>query len=141
MPDDDQLRHVVVRRLEHARHEAENDRGGKIRFGTGDTPEFSPTELFLVAIAGCTGLDVDFITSRRAEPERFEVTTTARKVRDEHGNHLVDLQVTFDLRFPEGPAGDEARTVLPEAIARSHDRLCTVSRTVELGEKIGVTRV
>ena len=29
--------------------------------------------------------------------------------------------------------GDAARAVLPDAVRRSHDRLCTVSRTIELG--------
>ncbi|HTY73588.1 MAG TPA: OsmC family protein [Actinomycetes bacterium] len=133
---DDDVRSVVVRRLEHAHHEAINVRGGRLRFGTGDTQDFSPTELLLVAIAGCTGLDVDFITTRRAEPEHFELAMSGRKVRDEGGNHLVDLTVTFDVRFPAGPDGDAARDALPIAIERSHERLCTVSRTVELGTPI-----
>jgi uncharacterized OsmC-like protein len=37
----------------------------------------------------------------------------------------------FRVRFPDGAAGDEARAVLPAAVKRSHDRLCTVTRTVE----------
>ena len=55
------------------------------------------------------------------------------KVRDEGGNRMEELSVTFRLRFPEGEGGDAARALLPEAVQRSHDRLCTVSRTVELG--------
>ena len=43
---------------------------------------------------------------------------------------MTNLRVTFDMRFPEGEAGDRAREVLPRAIAMSRDRLCTVSRTV-----------
>ena len=38
--------------------------------------------------------------------------------------------------FPHGEADDAARAVLPEAVRRSHDRLCTVSRTVELGTPV-----
>jgi len=38
--------------------------------------------------------------------------------------------------FPAGADGDAARAVLPDAIRKSHDRLCTVGRTVELGTPI-----
>ena len=40
--------------------------------------------------------------------------------------------MTFRVRFPDGPEGDAARALLPDAVHRSHDRWCTVSRTVEL---------
>ena len=78
----------------------------------------------------------DFLTSRRAEPESFEVLVDAEKVRDASGNHLTDLLVTFRISFPEGEAGDRARALLPDAVQKSHDRLCTVSRTIELGAPI-----
>jgi putative redox protein len=43
------------------------------------------------------------------------------------------------VRFPDGPAGDKARDALPRAAKMSHERLCTVSRTVQLGTPIGTT--
>ena len=49
---------------------------------------------------------------------------------------MGDLRVEFTVTFPEGEDGDQARERLPGAIARSHDRLCTVSRTVERGTPI-----
>jgi putative redox protein len=64
------------------------------------------------------------------------MTVSGDKLRDEVGNHLVNLTVTFDIRFPEGEDGDAARAVLPRAMEQSRDRLCTVSRTIELGEPI-----
>jgi len=48
--------------------------------------------------------------------------------------------VTFRLKFPDGEGGDAARALLPEAVQRSHDRLCTVSRTVQLGTAV-TTRI
>ncbi len=105
-------------------------------FGTGGDEEFTPTELLLTAIGGCTAIDVDILTSRRAEPESFEIVVDADKVRDEGGNHLANVQVTYRITFPAGAAGDEARAVLPEAVRRSHERLCTVGRTVELATPI-----
>jgi uncharacterized OsmC-like protein len=60
----------------------------------------------------------------------------ADKARDAGGNHLTDLQVTFRIAFPAGEQGEAARELLPDAVRKSHERLCTVSRTVELGTPI-----
>ena len=111
---------------------AVNDRGGRIVLGTGGGADFTPVELLMIAIAGCTAIDVDILTSRRAEPDKFEIAVDADKVRDDAGIHLENIEVTYRLSFPAGDAGDQARAILPDAVQRSHDRLCTVSRTVEL---------
>jgi putative redox protein len=129
-------RHVAVERIDNGRFRIGNDRGGKITIGTGGDADFTPTELLLAAIGGCTAIDVDIFTSRRSEPDRFEIAVDATKVRDGGGNRLTDIEVTFDLAFPEGADGDAARTVLPDAVQKSHDRLCTVGRTVELSTPI-----
>jgi uncharacterized OsmC-like protein len=132
----DEKRVVTLRRTAKGQFTATNARGGQIELAFGEPPEFTPVELLLVAIAGCTSLDVDFITAKRAEAESFEVRAEADKVRDEHGNHLQNITVTLSVTFPDGEAGDAARESLPLALARSHDRLCTVSRTIELGTPI-----
>jgi putative redox protein len=129
-------RSLSVERVAPGRFAAVNDRGGRIMFGTGGNEEFTPTELLLIAIGGCTAIDVDILTSRRAEPESFQIVVDADKVRDEGGNRLANVQVTYRIRFPEGPQGDAAREVLPLAVSKSHDRLCTVGRTVELATPI-----
>jgi putative redox protein len=114
-----------------------NARGGTITVGTADTTDFSPVELLLVSIGACTAIDVDILTSRRAEPDSFTLAVDAEKLRDEKGrNYLTDITVTFRIRFPEGEDGDKARALLPDAVKQSHDRLCTVSRTVELGTPV-----
>ena len=129
-----------LERIENSRYTAINERGGTITVASGDGTDFTPVELLLVAIGGCTGVDVDLLTSRRAEPDSFEIVVEAEKIRDVAGNHLADLQVTFRITFPDGEQGDKAREVLPDAVRKSHDRLCTVSRTVELGTPIA-TRI
>lgn len=115
---------------------ATNARGGTLRMGTGESEDFTPVELLLAAIAGCSAVDVDLLTARRAEPVEFDVSAAGVKVRDEQGNHLNDIEVVFSVRFPDGEAGDDARTMLPRAVELSRDRLCTVSRTVALGTEI-----
>jgi putative redox protein len=136
MTTDSAHRGVRLERIENSRYIATNDRGGQISIGKGEGTDFTPVDLLLAGIGGCTAIDVDILTSRRAEPEAFEVLVDAEKVRDAAGNHLTDIVVTFRIRFPEGEAGDKARALLPDAVKKSHERLCTVSRTVELGTPI-----
>ena len=133
MATDSAHRSVSIERVSAGRFTARNDRGGQIAFGTGGGAGFTPVELLLAALGGCTAIDVDILTSRRAEPETFGVDVGADKVRDSAGNHLADIEVTFRVVFPAGEAGDAARTVLPDAVRQSHGRLCMVSRTIELG--------
>ena len=125
-------RAVIVQRVANGRFTVTNDRGGQIAFGTGDGTDFTPTELLLIALGGCTAIDVDILTSRRAEPESFEIEVDADKVRDDGGNHLANIEITYRISFPPGADGDKARAILPDAVRQSHDRLCTVGRTVEM---------
>lgn len=132
MPSD-ATRSVTVDRTGPTTFVATNARGGTITFGAGgESSDFTPVELLLAAVAGCSGIDVDLLTSRLAQPESFTLTASAEKLRDEQGNHLGPVTVGVDVTFPQGAAGDAARTRLPDAVAKSRDRLCTVSRTVLL---------
>lgn len=124
---------VRIERDGDGTYTAHNGRGAVLRMA-GDN--FSPVELLLAAIGGCTSIDVDILTTRRAEPESFEVRAGGNRVRDADGNRLTDIEVTFLIKFPEGKDGDVARAVLPDVIKKSHDHLCTVVRTVENGTPI-----
>lgn len=129
-------RRVELTKIGEGRFKATNARGGVLPVGSGDDPDFTPVELLLAAIAGCSAIDVDLITRKRADATTFDLVASGEKVRDEQGNHLVDLRLTFEVRFPEGEDGDRAREALPRSIAQSRDRLCTVGRTVQLGAPI-----
>lgn len=134
---DDTLRSIEMTRLEKGRYAATNSRGGRLVVGQGgEGEEFSPVELLLVAIAGCSAIDVDFILAKRAEPNRLDVRMSGDKIRDEHGNRLTNLLLTFDVDLPDDEGGRAAYDVLPRAVQQSHDRLCTVSRTVEIGTPV-----
>ena len=137
---EDTHRQVSLARIANSKYAVTNERGGQITIGTGDGTDFTPVELMLVAIGGCTAVDVDILTSRRAEPSSFTVDVGAEKTRDAGGNRLTDITVTFRVVFPDGEGGDKARALLPDAVKKSHERLCTVSRTVELGTPVA-TRI
>jgi uncharacterized OsmC-like protein len=130
----DSYRSVRIDRVSTGKYVVRNARGGTLPVGGDD---FTPVELLLAAIGACTATDTDVVTSRRAEPTGFTVTVSGDKVSDrETGNRMTNLSVTFDVTFPDGPAGDEARALLPRTVKLSHDKLCTVSRTVELGTEV-----
>lgn len=136
---DNALRSVSIERAGPGRFTATNVRGGTVTFGTGSDEDFTPVELLLAALGGCTAVDVEAATTRHAEPTAFTITASGDKVEDEGGNRMTDLAVTFHVTFPEGPEGDRPRAILPRAVKSSHDRLCTVSRTVEAGTPVTAT--
>jgi len=132
------LRFIDMEKIGEGRYKAVNRRGGVLPVSSGDDPDFSPVELLLTALAGCVAIDVDLITGKRAHAEPFRVRCEGDKVRDEQGNHMTNLKITLDLTFPEGEAGDAARAVLPRTMEQVRDRLCTVSRTVAIGEYVEI---
>jgi uncharacterized OsmC-like protein len=107
-----------------------------VSIGPGEDPDFTPVELLLAALVGCGAADLDYIAGKRAPFETFLARAEGHKVRDEQGSHLVQLKVTFDVTFPAGEGGDAAREVLPRTLQQIQDRLCTVGRTVSLGEPV-----
>jgi uncharacterized OsmC-like protein len=135
----DTHRRVSIARDAAGKYTVTSERGGTIPVGTGADGEFTPVELLLAALGACTAIDVDVLTSRRAEPTAFTVEVGAEKIRDAAGSRLTDIAVTFHVSFPEGEGGDAARELLPGAVRRSHDSLCTVSKTVELGTPVTST--
>lgn len=133
-------RSINLTRQSQGAYVATNRRGGTLNVGIGENADFTPVELLLVAIAGCSAVDVDFLTSRRSEPDEFTVTASGDKMSSRSvGGYLDNLDVEFTVTFPEGEAGDKARKILPETITKSRDRLCTVSRTVARGTYVEMT--
>ena len=134
-PHRDSLRSVSLARVGPGAFRITNAAGGTLDVGVSDT-DFSPVELLLAALAGCAAINVEELTGRRAEPSRFEVVAEGDKVRDETGGRMENLRLLFDTVFPEGEGGDAARASLPRFLQQTHDRICTVSRTVGLGSDV-----
>ena len=72
-------RQVTVQRLSPGRFAAVNQRGGTVSFGRGEDADFTPTELLLAAIGGCTAIDVDILTS--AAPNRLRSRSSSAPTR------------------------------------------------------------
>ncbi|THE18578.1 OsmC family peroxiredoxin [Kocuria rosea] len=136
-PQDPTLRSIELTRTATGRYTARNTAGAEIAFGQGENL-LSPVELLLAAIAGCSSIDVDTVTSRSSEPSQFRVKATGHKVAEHHGaNHLERLQLSFHLSFPDDAGGRKAAGLVDRLVALSHDKYCTVSRTVERGTPVG----
>jgi len=114
-----------------SRYTARNARGTSLTIGDGSSDDFTPVELLLVALAGCTSITVDPLVSRRAEATSFKVHARADKVRDpDLGSVLKDILLTFNVDYG---GSEEALTALADGLKAAEDRLCTVSRTVAVG--------
>lgn len=136
-PDDPQRRAIALTRKGLHHYVATSQAtGASIEFGKGDGL-VTPVELLLAAIAGCTGYDMDGPATRRSEPDTFEADVESRMLKDDAGaQHLEDITVTWHLRYPDTEGGRQAQQLLPQLLRQSHDRLCTVSITIERGTPI-----
>ncbi|WP_430868082.1 OsmC family protein [Demequina aurantiaca] len=128
----DSTRKVTMTRESEGVYVATNAAGDSLTFGQGEGM-LSPVELMLAAIAGCSSIDLDAMTSRRVQPDRFNVTASADKATHDGGAILENIVVEWDLLFPEGADGDKARARVGAALKSSREKTCTVSRTVEAG--------
>lgn len=126
----DTLRTVSIVRDSVGVYTATNASGDALTFGQGDGL-FSPVELLLAALAGCAAIDVDVVTSRRAEPMSFEATASGHKVIEDGATRLADLDVAFRVRFGDDDQGRTAASMVDRLVRLSHDKDCTVSRTIE----------
>lgn len=127
----------VVRVAEH-HYRARTASGAEFDFGSAEGLP-TPVELLLAAIAGCSAIDVDTVASRRTEPENFSVRASGNVLDEDGAKRLDDIALTFELGFPDNAAGRAAAAAAPRSLALSHDKYCTVSRTVEHATAVTMT--
>lgn len=133
--EDPTLRSVELTRTATGRYTVRNDAGAEIEFGQGEGL-LSPVELLLAAIAGCSSIDVDTVTARSAEPTTFRVAASGHKLVEDGANRMDGLHLSFDVAFPDTPGGRKAAGLVERLVELSHDKYCTVSRTVERGTAV-----
>ena len=86
---------------------------------------FSPMELLLVSLAGCTGMDViDILRKKRQAVTGLEVRVTGTRA-EEHPRKYTAIRINYSVT---------GRQVDPEAVRRaielSETKYCAVSATV-----------
>lgn len=131
---------VSVERIAQQHYRACNPTGASVEFGQGKGL-LTPVELLLAAVAGCTAVDVDVVTSRRAEPEVFEIGAEAEKISEEGATRLQGVDLSFRLEFPDSEEGRQAEALIDCVLQLSHDKDCTVSRTIEAEIPVRFKRV
>jgi putative redox protein len=95
---------------------------------------FTPIELFLVALAGCTAMDVQWIMDRqRQKPNRFDIAIKgSRREEDPRYYERIDIQYSF--------AGDNVRKdVVERAIRLSQKTYCSVRAMLKDSVKLNIT--
>lgn len=136
---DPQPSHTVeITRVAENRYRAVGANGTTLEFGRGEGL-LTPVELLLAAIAGCSAIDVDTVTSRRTEPTRFTARASGTRINEDGASRLADIGVDFDLAFPDDDAGRTAAGMVERLVRLSHDKHCTVSRTVEHATPVRIT--
>lgn len=120
----------VTRSGEHL-FTASNSRGGRVTIGReGMADSFTPGELLLAAIAGCSGITAENLLVRRLG-EEAEITFHADRQKnpaDQHKFAAVQVSLRAALEEIDDPA---ERDKLIDAVGRAIGKYCTVSRSVE----------
>ena len=95
---------------------------------------FSPMELFLVALAGCTAMDVQWILGRqRQKVDRFDMTVSGTR-REEDPRYYESIDINYNL------AGSELRKdAVERAIRLSQEKYCSVRAMLKDTVKLNVT--
>jgi len=102
--------------------ESENASGGKVQMGTLDgTPSIGPMQLLLVALAGCSGMDiVSILEKKRVDLKDFQMQVRARRS-DDFPKVWEEIQVTY-LLWAENLDPKEVE----QAIQLSEEKYCSV---------------
>ena len=99
--------------------------------GGGENLGPRPKPLMLVALAGCTGMDVVSILKKmRVEVESFSVKVIA-EMTEEHPKLFTGMHVVYEFKGKELPMDK-----LVKAVSLSDEKYCGVSATLKQGLKI-----
>ncbi len=91
---------------------------GYISIGNGG---FSPMDLVLVALGGCTGIDVITILSKMKVEFDMNITVKGKR-REEHPRVYESIEITYDFKCKE-----EYQREVMRAVSLSLNKYCSVS--------------
>jgi len=95
---------------------------------------FTPMELFLVALAGCTAMDIQWIMDRqRQQVNKFDLAVTGVR-RQEDPSYFESIDLRYDL------AGTGIRKdAVERAIRLSMEKYCSVRAMIKDSVKLNIT--
>lgn len=108
-----------------------------IASGGGQAP--SPTQLLLVSLAGCMGIDVvDILAKSRVPLESLEVEVEGER-EESPPRYFSAIRLTYRVRGPR----EEDRPKLDRAVQLSKDKYCSVLHTLrsDLDLEVRIERV
>lgn len=108
---------------------ATNEKGHKINL-SGDGSSVGPMESVLMAIAGCSTIDIVMILEKMRQPlEHIEVEVQAER-RDEIPKTFTKVNLHYKL------TGDLKEKKVEQSINSSLDKYCSVSKMIEKSAEI-----
>jgi putative redox protein len=112
-----------------------NPGGATVQMGKlGDRPGISPMELLLLSLAGCTGMDVvSILTKKRQPPQDLQV-----RVRGKRAPNHPKLYTEIEVEYLIWGEGIEPKSV-EQAIKLSEEIYCSVSATLAASAKISTS--
>lgn len=90
-----------------------------------------PKPLLLVALAGCTGMDViSILRKMKAEPEFFNVSVEG-ELTEEHPKYYYKIHIIYELK-----GKDIDTEKVEKAVNLSRDKYCGVNALLQFGAEI-----
>ena len=127
---------VKVKWLDGMRFVASDDKGHSIVMDTsresgGEGSAFTPMQLLLVALGGCTGMDVvDILRKKRQKLNGFEIAVSGERV-SEYPRVYGKVHVEYKLK------GENIRDkAVHTAIQLSEEKYCSVGATISKTAKV-----
>ena len=127
---------ITIDHLDDLHMEAQNEEGGKIRMD-GNTEigglegGFSPMQLLLAGVGGCSAIDIIGILKKQKQPlEDLQVVVDGDKQSTGTFSEFKTIQLNFIF------TGDLEEKKVKRAIELSLEKYCSVSKALEKGSDI-----
>ena len=115
---------------------AHSESGHAIRMDT--SPEHlegpTPMEMVLMALCGCTSVDVVSILKKKRQPLASLTVSAVAEQRTEHPRYFNKVRLTYKVGAE--PGGQLSRKAVEDAVALSKDKYCSVSAMLEKAAEI-----
>jgi putative redox protein len=108
-----------------------NAAGGNVKMGMPDAEHVSPVEMLLIALAGCTGMDVVSILQKK----RVDLSNVEVRVRGKRAETYPMVFTEIEVEYLLWGNGLKEKDV-EQAIALSEEKYCSVGQTLEKTARI-----